>query len=185
MPNMPTEDQRIIDERDVEGESSSYQPVRWIAHNQPAMVYWYGMTAESPQSRVISHELAVTAMRQRFLASAQQPYNVQSRKALFTNRSRAEFVPAKLLQPTEPSVEVRQLKEEIKFLEAQLESQVPYLQLYRFGAGGLFVAIISIVVWLLTGTGIPFHPIFAAGVIPASVGVIVMAFLVRPKANKG
>jgi hypothetical protein len=79
------------------------------------------------------------------------------------------------------SAELRSLKEKACFLEAQLESQRPFLQLYRLGAGCLFVAIISIVIWLITGTGIPFHPIFAAGVIPAALGVIVMAFLIRPK----
>jgi hypothetical protein len=80
---------------------------------------------------------------------------------------------------SDQSTELRTLQERINFLEAQLTSQRPYLQLYRLGAGSLFVALLSIVVWLLTGTGIPFHPIFAAGVIPASLGVIAMAFLMR------
>jgi hypothetical protein len=83
---------------------------------------------------------------------------------------------------------VTALQQKIRFLEMQLESHRPYLQLYRLGGGSLFVAVLSLVVWLLTGTGIPFHPIFAVGVIPAAIGLIAMAFLIRsssktPKRN--
>jgi hypothetical protein len=76
------------------------------------------------------------------------------------------------------------LERKIAFLEMQLESNRPYLQLYRLGAGSLFVAFLSLAVWLLTGTGIPFHPIFAIGVIPAAIGVIAMAFLIRPESSR-
>jgi len=78
-----------------------------------------------------------------------------------------------------PDMEVGQLLKRIEFLEAQLRSNVPYLQMYKFGAGSLLVALVSLLVWLFTGTGAPFHPIFAAMVIPAAIGLMVMAFLVR------
>jgi hypothetical protein len=80
---------------------------------------------------------------------------------------------------TQPEANVVALEQKIRVLEMQLESHRPYLQLYRLGAGSLLVAVLSLVVWLLTGTGIPFHPIFAIGVIPAAIGVIAMAFLIR------
>lgn len=93
-----------------------------------------------------------------------------------------------LTTAAQPEVSVAGLEQKIRFLEMQLESHRPYLQLYRLGAGSLLVAVLSLVVWLLTGTGIPFHPIFAIAVIPAAVGVILMAFLIRsssktPKRN--
>jgi hypothetical protein len=72
------------------------------------------------------------------------------------------------------------LEQKISFLETQLEAHRPYLQLYRLGAGSLFVAALSIAMWLFAGVGIPLHPIFAVGVIPAALGVIAMAFLIRP-----
>lgn len=79
---------------------------------------------------------------------------------------------------------VQRLEQKIRFLEAQLESQRPYVQLYRLGATSLFVALISLAAWALTGTGIPFHPLFAAGAIPAAIGVIIMAFLIRPGSER-
>lgn len=84
----------------------------------------------------------------------------------------------------EPPADLGKLKERVAFLEAQLESHRPYLQLFRFGAGSLFLAVLSILTWLLNGTGIPFHPVFAAGVVPAALGVIAMSFLIRPKPQK-
>jgi hypothetical protein len=84
----------------------------------------------------------------------------------------------------EQLADVRRLRERIVFLETELESHRPYLQLFRLGAGSLFLSVISIVIWLVTGNGIPFHPVFAAGVTPAALGVIVMAFLIRPKSPK-
>ena len=77
------------------------------------------------------------------------------------------------------TVEVYQLRDRVKFLEAQLRSNLPYLQMYKFGAGSLLVAIVSLLVWLFTGAGVPFHPVFAAMVVPAAIGLMVMAFLVR------
>jgi hypothetical protein len=71
------------------------------------------------------------------------------------------------------------LRATVRFLEAQLGTDRPYAQLYKLGAGSLFVAVISLVFWGLTGIGAPFHPIFAAAALPASVGIIAMAFLVR------
>jgi hypothetical protein len=79
------------------------------------------------------------------------------------------------------SAEKAKLQIEIRLLERQLHSDRPYLQLYRLGAASLVVSVLSLVVWALTGVGAPFHPIFAAGVIPAAVGVMLMAFLTKPK----
>jgi hypothetical protein len=72
-----------------------------------------------------------------------------------------------------------ELQEKVRFLEAELRADRPYSQLYKLGAGGLFVAVISLVFWIITGIGAPFHPIFSAAVIPVSLGLIVMAFLIR------
>lgn len=143
----------------------------------------------SGKSDAISRELALVATRQAYLRYSQQGidlwhHKIPRSKALLASRE-YESPFSKPIDFTDTRVrfehnrELRELRERIRFLEAQLESQSPYLQLYRLGAGGLFVAVISIVIWLLTGTGIPFHPLFAAGVIPASLGVIAMAFLVR------
>jgi hypothetical protein len=79
----------------------------------------------------------------------------------------------------EASPELAQLQARIGFLEEQLRSRLPYLQMYRFGAGSLLVAVVSLLVWVVTGAGAPFHPVFAVMVIPAAIGLMVMAFLVR------
>jgi hypothetical protein len=84
------------------------------------------------------------------------------------------------LQGQPPTTRVKELEKKVKFLESQLHCDRPYLQLYRLGAGGFLAAIISLVMWVAAGVGIPFHPIFAAGVIPLSIAIIVMAFLIRP-----
>ena len=84
-----------------------------------------------------------------------------------------------------PAIEKRRLEAKIRFLESQLQSDRPYSQLYKLGAGSLFVAIVSLAFWALTGIGAPFHPIFAAVVIPVAIGVIVMAFLVRHDKRQG
>jgi hypothetical protein len=81
--------------------------------------------------------------------------------------------------------EKRKLEGKVRFLETQLQSDRPYSQLYRLGAGSLFVAIISLVFWGLTGIGAPFHPTFAVTLIPASIGAIVMAFLIRRGMKEG
>ena len=78
-----------------------------------------------------------------------------------------------------PRAEVQPLLDKIKSLEIQLRSNLPYLQMYKFGAGGLLVAIVSLIVWAFTGSGVPLHPVFAALVIPAAIGLMAMAFLVR------
>lgn len=78
-----------------------------------------------------------------------------------------------------PKADVQPLLDKIKFLEVELRSNLPYLQMYKFGAGSLLVAVVSLLVWAFTGTGVPFHPVFAAMVIPAAIGLMVMAFLVR------
>jgi len=78
-----------------------------------------------------------------------------------------------------PRAEVQPLLDKIRSLEIQLRSNLPYAQMYRFGAGSLLVAIVSLIVWAFTGAGVPFHPVFAALVIPAAIGLMAMAFLVR------
>ena len=78
-----------------------------------------------------------------------------------------------------PKAEIQPLLDKIKSLEARLRSSLPYFQMYKFGAGSLLVAIVSLTVWVFTGAGVPFHPVFAALVIPAAIGLMAMAFLVR------
>jgi len=73
------------------------------------------------------------------------------------------------------------LELKVRLLENQLHCDRPYLQLYRLGAGGLFVSIISILMWLTTHVGAPFHPLFAAVAAPVSGGQIAMGYLVKPK----
>lgn len=75
--------------------------------------------------------------------------------------------------------ENKKLRERLRFLEAQLQSDRPYLHLYKIGAGGLFASVISIAIWVFTKIGAPLHPVFAAFAIPASIGAMAMAFLVR------
>jgi len=94
------------------------------------------------------------------------------RRSLISSRD-----PTALL--SEP-VSLQQLQARVRFLESQLQSDKPHLQLYRFGATTLLISLISLVVWAVDGIGIPFHPLFAAGAIPVSIGVIVMALLTRP-----
>jgi len=174
-----------IDDWDVDEDPSSFLIGRAKA-NHLMMVPLDFMGAET--SRVISRELAVAATRQIYFSNqyaiAIRHYSIPRRKALIGNREYEGLVPRlparRAIEPSSRETEeLRRLEDKVKFLEAQLESYVPYLQLYRFGAAGLFIAIISVVIWLLTGTGFPFHPVFAAGVIPAALGVIAMAFLVR------
>jgi hypothetical protein len=78
-----------------------------------------------------------------------------------------------------------ELHTKVRFLEMQLQADRPYAQLYKLGAGSLFVAVISLVFWGLTGIGAPFHPIFALAAVPVSVGLIGMAFLVRGAKGHG
>lgn len=71
------------------------------------------------------------------------------------------------------------LDAKVQFLEHQLRSQRIDLQLFRFGGGGFLVAVGSLLLWVFTGIGVPFHPVFAALAVPASVGTMVMAFLIH------
>jgi hypothetical protein len=74
---------------------------------------------------------------------------------------------------------VAELQARIRFLEGQLRADLPYLRLYKFGGISLLVALVSLLGWAFTGIGVPFHPVFAAMVIPVAIGVIVMAFYLR------
>jgi hypothetical protein len=76
-------------------------------------------------------------------------------------------------------VGLAQLQARVRFLEAQLGTDRPYLQLYKLGGVSLLVAVISLIGWAITGIGVPFHPVFAAMVIPVAVGVLAMAFFLR------
>ena len=71
------------------------------------------------------------------------------------------------------------LELKIRFLEHQLQSDTPHLRLYRLGAAGFLASMFSLTVWYFTGIGAPFHPVFSGLSIPVSIGVMVMAFLVR------
>jgi hypothetical protein len=76
--------------------------------------------------------------------------------------------------------DILKLYERIRFLEAQLQRDTRFpLQLYKLGGASLIVGAISLIVWAATGIGVPFHPVFAATVIPVSIGVMVMAFLLK------
>ena len=57
---------------------------------------------------------------------------------------------------------VAQLQARVRFLEAHLQTHLPYLQLYKFGGVSLLVAAVSLIAWVITGIGVPFHPAFAA-----------------------
>ena len=175
---------------DAEEEPRSYLPP-WITQYQPKL--------PSPQTTFegpgISRELALAAMRQIYLyrdgKEIDGVYKILQRKALLAGAQHRDTTPKLALEASikhashESKADPRKLEEKVRFLEAQLESQRPYLQLYRLGAGSLFIAVLSIVIWLITGIGIPFHPIFALGVIPVAIGVIVMAFMIRPAQKAG
>lgn len=96
-----------------------------------------------------------------------------------------QFEPALALMPVS-SVErssletgIAQLQARIRFLEAQLQADNPYIRLYKFGGLSLIVAVVSLLSWAVMGVGVPFNPIFALMVVPVAIGVMVMAFLVR------
>jgi len=71
------------------------------------------------------------------------------------------------------------LQMKIRLLENQLQCDRSYLQLFRLGAASLLVSLLSILFWWITGVGAPFHPVFAAVVLPVSVGLMAMAFLIK------
>ncbi len=159
--------------------------IEWYVEEEPPLVPRWAIPHRAilaPPRRaligpadVLSRELALAAARQ-FMLSFDR-----GREAFVTKS--VGGTSTEQIAGHDSEGELCDLQEKVKFLEAQLESQMPHLQLYRLGAGSLFVAVISIIVWLMTGTGIPFHPIFAAGVIPASLGVIAIAFLIRPSSR--
>lgn len=189
-PPITFQDRSVNDDLEPEAiEQRPYVP-GWSITQHPLMP-GHIMIGSRRANVLMSRELAVAARRQLYLRYRQLGIElawhskIPQRKALLAGHEN-EWPSPKLTQESFPEVaagkseeEVRKLRDKIKFLEAQLQSQKPYLQLYRLGAGSLFISIISIVVWLITGTGIPFHPIFAGGVIPVSLGVIAMAFLAR------
>jgi len=90
---------------------------------------------------------------------------------------------ARVAEQTPIERQCAELRAKIRFLESQLHADKPYSRLYNLGAGSLFAAVISLTFWALTGVGVPFHPIFAAATVPASVGLIIMAFLTRGKVS--
>jgi hypothetical protein len=99
---------------------------------------------------------------------------------------RAErIVPKKdLIQLTRPvetlhDKENEDLRMKIELLEQQLQCDRSHLQLFRLGAAGLLISLLSILFWWRTGVGAPFHPVFAAVVIPVSAGLMAMAFLIK------
>ena len=154
----------------------------WVTQYEDARVPTHFPFVIPDRSQVISRELASAAARQVLLAWGSQSVKFIKADMLTQPKLQSKehmVVAARTESSAEVPDEIRALENRIRFLESQLEAQLPYRQLYRLGAGSLFVAVISVVIWLLTGTGIPFHPIFAAGVIPTSLGVIAMAFLVR------
>jgi hypothetical protein len=71
------------------------------------------------------------------------------------------------------------LRLRIEFLEQQLAADKLHLRLYRLGAGAAVCSVFSLAVWVFTGVGAPFHPVFAALSLPVAMGVVGMAFLVR------
>lgn len=75
--------------------------------------------------------------------------------------------------------ENKQLLLRVELLEADLRKNVPYLQLYRFGAGAFSLSIVSLLAWLLTGIAIPFHPMFALATLPVGVVFMAMAWMTR------
>lgn len=101
---------------------------------------------------------------------------------------RAIIAAVRLLQqhdPTTADAEKQELKAKLHILQEQLHCDHRHLQLYRFGATGLVVAVLSILMWYFTGIGAPFHPVFAGLVIPVALGMMAMAVLMKPKPNDG
>jgi hypothetical protein len=75
--------------------------------------------------------------------------------------------------------EKEDLKMKIELLEHQLHCDRSHLQLFRLGAASLLISLLSILFWWRTGVGAPFHPVFAAVVIPVAAGLMAMAFLIK------
>jgi hypothetical protein len=75
--------------------------------------------------------------------------------------------------------EKEELQMKVQLLEHQLQCDRSHLQLFRVGAGSLLISLLSLAFWRITGVGAPFHPIFAAVVMPVSAGLMTMAFLIK------
>ena len=60
----------------------------------------------------------------------------------------------------------------------------PHARMFRFGAGWFLLCVISLLSWWLTGTGMPFHPIFAILGTPTSIIVVIMSFMIKSAALK-
>ncbi len=73
----------------------------------------------------------------------------------------------------------RELGARVCLLEAQLQRGRMELPLYKAGALGAFVSVVSIVSWAVVHVGAPLHPIFAAFLLPTSIATMAMAFLVK------
>jgi hypothetical protein len=71
------------------------------------------------------------------------------------------------------------LHKKVLLLQAELRKNIPYLQLYRFGAGAFSLSVLSVLIWLFTGIAIPFHQAFALAAIPTSIGFMLMAYLTK------
>lgn len=80
--------------------------------------------------------------------------------------------------------EVARLRGKIQFLEHQLQSDRLHLRLYRLGAGAFLLGAFSLLVWLFTGVGAPFHPVFSVITLPVSAAIMGMAFLARPARSR-
>jgi hypothetical protein len=78
----------------------------------------------------------------------------------------------------------KQLSTEIELLKAELRKNVPYLQLYRFGAGAVSLSIISLICWLVSGVSMPFHPAFAITTLPVGIAFMAMSWITRKNAGK-
>jgi hypothetical protein len=72
------------------------------------------------------------------------------------------------------------LKMRIRLLERRPQKpEHAFTALYMCGAVSFWITAVSLAIWWLADIASPLHPIFASLVIPASVGVMGMAFLVR------
>jgi hypothetical protein len=94
------------------------------------------------------------------------------------------YVPDGFIEATRPvetlyDKEKEDLRMKVELLEHQLQCDRSHLQLFRQGAAGLLISLVSILFWWITGVGAPFHPVFAAVVMPVSVGLMAMAFLIK------
>ena len=100
----------------------------------------------------------------------------------FAGREEERQTPARSTDPKEVEklmAENSALHTKILLLQAELRKNVPYLQLYRFGAGAFTLSMLSLLIWLFSGIAIPFHPAFALAAIPTSIGFMLMAYLTK------